>query len=369
MSFSTPSSRKYTSRWQMLTVLAIVALLCTVLGISLLSVRTNQDIRQKASSGNPDAVLTFNSHLIDNSHLQVDLNINTQGSSLAAIDLTGNLSGINKNSVSMNIGNNLPVNTVAQTLQQNGADTTFHLVQLAIPDPNNPASTHGQDKTLVSFVISFSGSFQTTASLDLSKSQVSLLGISNPQIQFPNNNQVNLQSTVNTTAQDNGIHRSCNQYCADTRECGSGFTCYFNQCRNPQNVTDASCQNAPAPSPVPRPRVRRVTKTASRSAQPITANIVSIDNQSVDAFASPSPIATQSAPTPTPALFTFALPTPLPSPTPTPSPTTAPLPAVTVTQSSGFAVPGSLITVIVIGIVVLIVIGGAVLFFLRGMPF
>lgn len=45
---------------------------------------------------------------------------------------------------------------------------------------------------------------------------------------------------------DNGVGgasnlSSCNQYCADSTECQSGYTCFFNQCRRPDNPDSSTC--------------------------------------------------------------------------------------------------------------------------------
>lgn len=38
-----------------------------------------------------------------------------------------------------------------------------------------------------------------------------------------------------------GLQRTCNQYCADSRECAAGYTCFYNQCRRPDNPDSSSC--------------------------------------------------------------------------------------------------------------------------------
>jgi cell division septation protein DedD len=34
---------------------------------------------------------------------------------------------------------------------------------------------------------------------------------------------------------------TCNQYCADSRECNAGFTCFYNRCRRPDNPDSSTC--------------------------------------------------------------------------------------------------------------------------------
>jgi hypothetical protein len=51
----------------------------------------------------------------------------------------------------------------------------------------------------------------------------------------------NVTSTSCGGLPNQGLNRSCNQYCADSRECGAGYTCWYNRCRIPGNVESTSC--------------------------------------------------------------------------------------------------------------------------------
>ncbi len=51
----------------------------------------------------------------------------------------------------------------------------------------------------------------------------------------------NPTSTTCQSAPDGGLNRRCNEYCADSRECATGFSCWQNRCRNPENVDNSSC--------------------------------------------------------------------------------------------------------------------------------
>lgn len=48
-------------------------------------------------------------------------------------------------------------------------------------------------------------------------------------------------STTTTTTSTSTLNRSCNEYCADSRECATGFTCFYNRCRKPENPDSTSC--------------------------------------------------------------------------------------------------------------------------------
>lgn len=43
------------------------------------------------------------------------------------------------------------------------------------------------------------------------------------------------------TTTTTGLNRTCNQYCADSRECSAGFTCFYNRCRRPDNPDSTTC--------------------------------------------------------------------------------------------------------------------------------
>ncbi len=43
-----------------------------------------------------------------------------------------------------------------------------------------------------------------------------------------------------------GLQRTCNEYCADSRECAANYTCFFNRCRRPDNPDSSTCVAATA---------------------------------------------------------------------------------------------------------------------------
>lgn len=50
------------------------------------------------------------------------------------------------------------------------------------------------------------------------------------------------ESCANVT--DQGLSFACNEYCSDTSECAGDLTCWYNRCRDPENVSSASCTPA-----------------------------------------------------------------------------------------------------------------------------
>lgn len=59
----------------------------------------------------------------------------------------------------------------------------------------------------------------------------------------PQGGNINTSPTPspNTTVGDGGLNRTCNQYCADSRECAAGYNCWYNRCRHPLNIDSSSC--------------------------------------------------------------------------------------------------------------------------------
>lgn len=51
----------------------------------------------------------------------------------------------------------------------------------------------------------------------------------------------NVDNSLCETPADQGLNRSCNEYCADSNECSDDYFCYYNQCRRPDNPNSTSC--------------------------------------------------------------------------------------------------------------------------------
>lgn len=79
----------------------------------------------------------------------------------------------------------------------------------------------------------------------------------------------NVTNTSCAAAPDQGLRRSCNEYCADTRECSAGFTCWYNKCRLLQNLESTSCR---------LPQITTSTTTGTTKGG-ISANTVAITYQ------------------------------------------------------------------------------------------
>lgn len=51
----------------------------------------------------------------------------------------------------------------------------------------------------------------------------------------------NVSSSSCALPPGSGINRTCNEYCADSSECASGYSCYWNRCRLPENPSSETC--------------------------------------------------------------------------------------------------------------------------------
>lgn len=51
----------------------------------------------------------------------------------------------------------------------------------------------------------------------------------------------NITSASCSQPEDEGLNRSCNEYCADSNECSDQYFCYYNRCRLPENASSESC--------------------------------------------------------------------------------------------------------------------------------
>lgn len=385
-------TKKSTSSLPLLVAAVFFLILMAGLLFAIFTAKQNQDIRQKAAGEVNPVQLSFRSSRADDTHLQIDVYINTQGYQLAGADIRGTLANANTSDVVLLNSNALALDDVMDSITQNGSAVNFRAVRFASLDPNVITSTHGQDQPLFSYIIANPQNSQITASVDQTNSQISVLNISNVAVQYPasqtfvlltaaqqdqskktcNQNcatdtecqssyqcykgacrrQPNLEDAACGVTPDQGIHRICNQYCADTTECATGFTCYYNQCRNPRNITNNSCANPATPRPVVRNTGGSSAGSGSSGttaaiptpvAIPSNAVITSVDGQPV---ASPSPSPTD---TPLPNA-TFPLETPTATAFVTPSPTLIPQPTPIATTSN--AGSGDLIGkfLIVIGI-------------------
>jgi hypothetical protein len=330
-------------------VIAFGVVLAGLLFATLLA-KENQDLRQQASGEQNPVKLSFRSSAVDDTHMKLDVLINTWTYQLAAADIQGSLSGTTEG-VTLENGSSLALDSVKDQIAQSNSVTSFRIVRFALVNPGAQTSSNNNDVPLFSFIITKPQNNQVTVSINAAASSVAVLGMSNIAVQFPTAQSYTLQTQADLdnnrkscgqncatdpecksnlvcykgmcrsksnledqfcgTPPDQGIHRSCNEYCADNKECASDLVCYFNQCRNPKNLKNSSCTNPATPRPSSKPTTTAVSPSPLASVLPSGSKVTAIDGIPVR------------SPSPTPEFSPFGSPF-LPSARPTPSPSVIP---------------------------------------------
>jgi hypothetical protein len=320
--------KKYTPKrkpsfFRFLPSLIVGGVVIVGLILSLLYIKFTQDTRQQAAENTNKATLSLSATRADNDHLKIDVNINTYGYKVAAVDLQGTLVETKPSDVSIEERSTLALNFVQKKVTGDNSNVAFRVVQFASLDPNARTSTNGENITLFSFVVNQPKDGKITVSFDTVGSSIAFRDATNVTVEYPTRQTVGIADAQ----KDQGIHRSCNEYCADNRECDANFVCYFNRCRNPLNKDNMKCA---AP-------VKKVT-TATGVGGPITSVVKVSPSPTIKPTVSPSPktnpgviveVATEVSPEPNSESIPV---TPFPSPLLQSSPivlSSSPMPKVT----------------------------------------
>ena len=164
----------------------------------------------------------------------------------------------------------------------------------------------------------------------------------------------NVSSTSCASPSTLGQNRSCNESCTDSRECGTGLSCWYNLCRNSVSVEDASCA---VPSATQQQALaaqcnttcqtnadcannlrcfanecRLATNPSSTTCSPASAATVSTRYPNKGGT-----FATTTTPAPQPSAPPTVLPSTAPSTAPTPLPTETPVPSLEPTATDTFS--------------------------------
>lgn len=283
---------------------ALVALVVTMgLLLGLQYVGQRQNLINQAAQGQ-NIQLIMNGQTVNSNEYRVDFYLNTKGFDVAGTQITGKVSGVNPNEMSLDLNNNLNLQPIGSKLSQLSDGTQFTFSQFASLDKSKPVNTRGQELRFASATIKKGQGTTFTITIDQSKTAIPVIG----------NSSITLASTLSRTFTvgannvlasaaptptpssgnnpDNGLHRSCNEYCADKNECAAGYSCFNNKCRNPRNLNSESCSNPPTPQPTPKPTPIVVVPAATpRPASPVPTPVPSpVPSPSVV----PSPTATAS---------------------------------------------------------------------------
>lgn len=273
----------------------------------------------------------------------IPITLNSEQYSFSAVQIKGRVEGVSKDKISLNSPTISGLSTVISQLDTTSNGTLFTLVYFSTAGNGDLFSTKGQAIRLAELSLNSVPAGRYTFQIERTESLVTSFTFPGLSLTLPSGGSILASDQAGTP--DQGIHRSCNEYCADSRECQNNFTCYFNRCRNPKNLNAENCAE-PTPTPTPRPAtprpVQRVatprptatpipTPTPTPLATPVISGVPSIT--SVASPVTPSPIPT----------IVPATPTPTPTPTVTPAPITQP-------EKSGSPFVTFLIFAIVIGV-------------------
>jgi hypothetical protein len=235
---------------------------------------------------------------------------------------------------------------------------------------NNKSSTNNSSPVNTAFVINGQGNSYTTQSLgyntiannsDGGSGTIETVFSTQPNntlritVDAPNNyNETDEGNNIvlynfDVNAATGGPNRTCDQYCADSRECAAGYTCFYNRCRRPDNPDSSSCS---APSVTVAAAItkacngscssnrecainlrcyqgacRLATNPSSFTCSAATANVITGGSQGTKGEEIPSPTPVVAAPvqTTTPTAVPSVRPTASPSVKPAVSPTAVPV--------------------------------------------
>ncbi len=230
----------------------------------------NLDFRKQASGEQLSVTLGNSSTKIQpNQAVTVDLMVNTQGKFVSGLQFTGTITGVNQDKSGVVISQITGLNPVFSEVTKVGSDLHFKFVELAAFG-SSAFTTHDQSQKIATFNLYPLQSGEVKLTFDQNNSGAMEFGKS-----FLSSNVGQQKYTVEVTSAtatggnsnapaDAGIHRSCNQYCADSRECATEFSCWYNRCRNPKNIQEEKCTDPVVVKPAPVTPVVKVTTTTTK---------------------------------------------------------------------------------------------------------
>jgi hypothetical protein len=203
---------------------------------------TNLDLRNWASGDKLETRFVNSSTKIKpNQALTVDIEVNTKGKSYSGIQMAGTISGVDQAKSHLIVSQPSGLNPIFTQMEKDGDNLKFKFINLATPP--SPFNSNDSFVKLATLSLFTKDSGEIKITMDNNNSggieyQKEFLSISVGQLSY----NVEIDDGRGGTP-DQGIHRSCNEYCADSRECQDQYSCYYNRCRNPQNLTEESCSD------------------------------------------------------------------------------------------------------------------------------
>ncbi|MBW7944248.1 hypothetical protein H3C70_02525 [Patescibacteria group bacterium] len=287
--------------------IVVTALAALVLSFGLLFgvqyIGQQQNLQQQASQGQT-VLLRMNGQTVNNNEFHVDFYVNSRGYALVGTQVTGKITGVNSNEVSIDLNNGLNLQPVGSKINGVSDGVEFTFTQFAPLDKSKIANTNGQEVRFATITVRKNQGSSFTVTLDPSETSIPVAGAPNVTLDMTTSRSFTIgqyyaPASANPSPSagvgDQGIHRGCNEYCADKNECAANYSCYNNRCRNPLNITSENCSNPPSPKPTPQVVYVPAATPAPASPRPTPTP-----------SPSPSPVATASAsPTATPSGGTF----------------------------------------------------------------
>lgn len=286
---------KHSDSWlRKIGTLLVVGMLVCGLALIVIQLKQNQDIRNQASTTGSIsfALQPGSTNLNPGQTFPVDINLNTNNKLISGVTLVGKIEGISKDRVALSVATDQLLTPVSQQIYESNGAVMFKLTEVSKPSLTSVFTTQNTSKRIATLVftpansstikvqlLADSGSqaveySQGWVAMTVPGQQTYTINVSSSS----NNNQgdkkgCNSNCATDTECQSNycykgqcrakdmpendkcgnpdaGLHRGCNEYCADTRECDTKFTCYYNKCRLPVNVTNQNCALPPKPTPI-----------------------------------------------------------------------------------------------------------------------
>jgi hypothetical protein len=295
-----------------------LALILILSGLGFMAMQNpnfNLDFRRQAAGEQLSVTLGNSSTKIQpNQAVTVDLMVNTQGKFVSGFQFSGTITGVNQDKTGIVISQISGLNPIFSEINKVGNDLHFKFVDLASLG-STAFTTHDQNQKLATFNLYPLQSGEVKLSFNQNDSGAMEFGKS-----FLSSNVAEQKYTIEVTNStggssnapaDAGIHRSCNQYCADSRECATEFSCWYNRCRNPKNLTEEKCTEPVVVKPAAPVKVATVNVTSSSTkggtATPTPAPKTAVATVIITTASSSTKTATvSSTPSPTPRLSTVS---------------------------------------------------------------
>lgn len=245
---------------------------------------TNLDLRNWASGSKLETRLVNSSVKVKpDQAFTVDFEVNTKGKQYSGIQMSGTISGVDQEKSNLIVAQPSGLNPIFTNMEKDGDNLTFNFIHFSSTvTPFNSIDSFTKLATLSLYpnedseiTITLDGNQSGGVEYEQDFNQTSINKVSY---------KIELDDNIggSSAPPDQGIHRGCNEYCADSRECQSQFSCYYNRCRNPKNLTGDDCSdpiivsNPASIAPAPTPQTQTNNKGSAASPSPSSTPLSTI---------------------------------------------------------------------------------------------